>query len=212
MIPDAETDSCRYSPKEDGGGVDYIIQSGDTMSSVADMYHVPLSALIQANPQIPDADRVDPGMVVHVPTGFVECVCHTVKRGETVWKIAAMYGLTAKDLIHANPRLEDVDRIVPGQVLMIPIRDIGKRSESAGSEILRAVTYPEIYVAQRGDTLSSVAMRFGTSVKQLRLANEALADDDRITPGQQLIVLPSEEVCEYRCLECPWLEQGIEEE
>ena len=212
MIPDAETDSCRYSPKEDGGGVDYIIQSGDTMSSVADMYHVPLSALIHANPQIPDADRVDPGMVVHVPTGFVECVCHTVKRGETVWKIAAMYGLTAKDLIHANPRLEDADRIVPGQVLMIPIRDIGKRSESAGSEILRAVTYPEIYVAQRGDTLSSVAMRFGTSVKQLRLANEALADDDRITPGQQLIVLPSEEVCEYRCLECPWLEQGIEEE
>ena len=67
-------------------------------------------------------------------------------------------------------------------------------------------------MAQRGDTLSSVAARFGTSVKQLRLANEALKDEDRIVPGQQLIVLPSDEVCEYRCLECPWLEQGIEDE
>ena len=212
MIPDAETDLCRRPADKDCGGVDYIIQSGDTMTSVADMYHVPFSALVRANPQIADADRVDPGMVVHVPTGFVKCVCHLVKRGETVWKIAAMHGLNANDVIQANPQLEDADRIVPGQVLMIPIRDIGKRSLPAGDEILRAVTSPEIYVAQRGDTLSSVAMRFGTSVKQLRLANEMPEDDDRITPGQQLIVLPSEEVCEYRCLECPWLEQGIEDE
>lgn len=212
VIPEAETGSCRFRREEDCGGVDYIVQSGDTMTSIAAMYHVPLVALSRANPEITDIHRIVPGMVIHVPTGFVECVCHLVKRGETVWQIAAMHGLTVNALVHANPQLGDMDRIHPGQVLMIPIRHIQKRGEEEETGVVRAITYPELYVAQRGDTLSSVAARFGTSVKQLRLANEALKDEDRIVPGQQLIVLPSDEVCEYRCLECPWLEQGIEDE
>lgn len=212
VIPDAETGSCRHRGKKESGGVDYIVQSGDTMTSIAAMYHVPLSALVHANPEISDMNRITPGMVVHVPTGFVECVCHLVKRGETVWQIAAMHGLTVNALAQANTQLEDMDRLMPGQVLMIPIRNIQRRGDEEETEVLRAITYPELYVAQRGDTLSSVAARFGTSVKQLRLANEALENDDRIVPGQQLIVLPSDTVCEYRCLECPWLEQGMEEE
>lgn len=211
-IPAADTGSCRYRGTEDCGGVDYVVQSGDTLSSIAAMYHVSLSALGRANSHISDMNRIMPGTIVHVPTGFVECVCHLVKRGETIWQIAAMHGLTVNALMRANPQLEDMDRIMAGQVLMIPLRHIQKRGEEEETEISRAITYPELYVAQRGDTLSSIAARFGTSVKQLRLANETLREDDRIAPGQQLVVLPSEEVCEYRCLECPWFEQGLDEE
>lgn len=210
MIPTAETGTCRVAESD---GVDYIVQRGDTMSGIAAMYRVSLAALVRANPQIADMDDIKPGMIIHVPTGFVECVCHTVRRGDTVWKIAARYGMTANALLNANPQLEQMDHIVPGQVLMIPIRDNGEmRGEEEKTEVLRAITYPEIYVARRGDTLDSVALQFGTSVKQLRLANEALGDDENLVPGQQLVVLPSDMVCEYRCLECPWLEQGMDDE
>jgi LysM repeat protein len=78
-------------------------------------------------------------------------------------------------------------------------------------ESSRPARYPEIYVVRRGDTLYSIAARYQTTVKQLRQANASLKDSDTVYPGQQIIVLPSDMTSEYRCLNCPWLEQGMEE-
>ncbi|MBR5329407.1 MAG: LysM peptidoglycan-binding domain-containing protein [Firmicutes bacterium] len=206
-IPAAMPCGCRRKKEPFCGGVDYIVQSGDTMKSIAAMYRVPLRELLRANGEIKDPDRIRPGMVIHVPTGFVQCVCYVVQRGDSIWKIAAKYGLNAGTILSANPQLSDADRLHPGEVLMIPL-GVGMWREEDEEPSCRAITYPEIYEVRDGDTLDAVAERFGTTVAQLRLANEAVKERDEICPGQQLIVLPADVVCEYRCLECPWLERG----
>lgn len=50
------------------GRVLYVVQPGDTLSAIARRFQVDLTALIQANPQIPDPDLIFPGQVVFVPT------------------------------------------------------------------------------------------------------------------------------------------------
>lgn len=210
-IPVVETYSCRATKT---AGVDYIVQSGDTLTSIAKMYQVPLAELIDYNPQISDVNNIRIGTIVHIPTGYVAHVCYMVQQGDTIYRIARRYQVSVNAILRANPQITNADYIETGMVLMIPIRD-GRAEphtveERDGESSHRAVKYPEIYVVQKGDSLYSIAVRFKTTVKQLRLANAAIKDSDTIYPGQQLIILPADMVCEYRCLECPWLEQGIE--
>lgn len=167
------------------GGVDYVVQSGDTLRSVAGMYRVPLAELLRAN----DIDEEDgilrPGTVLHVPTGYVQCVCYGAEHGDTLWRIAAKYGIRAGELLEANPGIRDGEELRGGELLMIPLR----REERQGSADA-PLAYPEVYTVESGDTLSSVAHRFGISVAQLRAANEAVKERDMIFPGQRLILLP----------------------
>ena len=47
----------------------YIVRSGDTMSSIASHHGVSLSALVAANSQIKNPNRIYPGQTVHLPGG-----------------------------------------------------------------------------------------------------------------------------------------------
>lgn len=178
---------CLRKKPEPCGGVDYVVQRGDTLRGIAAMYRVPLREVLRANPEIKNPDRIRPGMVVRIPTGYVEAIPYVVRRGDTVWRIAAKYGISAGALLHANPQLGNVDRISPGDVLQVPL---GKGLRETEEERSFEPEYPSIYSVQSGDTLSVVAERFGTTVDRLRMANEGVDDDDALFPGQQLIVLP----------------------
>ena len=99
-----------------------------------------------------------------------------MQRGDTLSEIAARFGTTVNELVRLN-NIADRDLIYPGQVLVI--------RENGGS-----VTPPSgatTYTVQRGDTLSEIAARFGTTVNELVRLNN-IADRDRIYPGQVLII------------------------
>ncbi len=62
---------------------------------------------------------------------------HTVKSGDTMWKIAVRYQVGLSEIIAANPRIENPALIYPGQVLKIP----GADAETAAyeKEVVRLV-------------------------------------------------------------------------
>jgi LysM repeat protein len=47
---------------------------------------------------------------------------HTVKPGDTLARIATKYGVTQKQILAVNPQIKDPDKIVIGQVIVIPTR------------------------------------------------------------------------------------------
>jgi|FLYL01.1.fsa_nt_gi LysM repeat protein len=98
---------------------------------------------------------------------------YTVKPGDTLSGIAALYGVTVEVLAQVNG-IADPDVIFPGQVLQIP----GNGTRVAGAST---------YVVQPGDTVSAIAQRFGITVEALSAAN-GLADPDLIVAGQTLEV------------------------
>jgi LysM repeat protein len=107
------------------------------------------------------------------PTPSSSAVYHTVQAGENLYRIALRYGTTVNAIVAAN-NLPNRNSVRVGQVLLIPV------GASAGT-----VTY----VVQPGDTLHSIARRFGTTVDALA-AHNGIAPPYTIKVGQTLVIVP----------------------
>lgn len=92
---------------------------------------------------------------------------YTVQRGDSLSSIAAKFGTTWQALQSVNG-LPNPNLIFPGQVLRVP-----------GSSAAKT------YTVQRGDNLSGIASKFGTSWQRLQQLN-GLPNANLIYPGQVL--------------------------
>lgn len=102
-----------------------------------------------------------------------------VVSGDTLLKIANRCGTTVSALRRANPEIGSGSLIFPGQVLQLPGAILG----TDGGYF--------IYIIARGDTLRSLANRFGTTVDALLAANKDITNANMIYEGQRLTVYAS---------------------
>ncbi len=102
---------------------------------------------------------------------------YTVKSGDSLWKIANQFGTTAAAIRAANNLTSDVLRI--GQVLTIP-RTTTPETPSTPSG--------NTYTVQNGDSLWKIANRFGTTINQLKAANNLTNDNLKVG---QILVIPN---------------------
>lgn len=106
-----------------------IVKKGDTLFKIAQREGVTLEALIAANPQIKNPDKIFPGQKVFIPHPDVKpkppkpeptTRVYIVQQGDTLFKIAKRFSVTLDALIKANPQIKDPDVIFPGQKILIP--------------------------------------------------------------------------------------------
>ncbi|MGB4265655.1 MAG: SafA/ExsA family spore coat assembly protein, partial [Limnochordia bacterium] len=162
----------------------YIVQPGDTMFFIAQRFGVSLDALIAANPQIPNPNMIIPGQTVCVPTAAPpppgDCPPNTfvyvVQPGDTMFFIAQRFGVSLNALIAANPQIPNPNLIFPGQRVCVP-RVSAPPGCPPGSTR---------YTVQPGDSMFTIARRFGVSLDALIRANPQISNPSLIFPGQQL--------------------------
>jgi LysM repeat protein len=107
---------------------------------------------------------------------------HVVRAGETLGTIAAQHGVSASTLAAANG-IKNPNLIKIGQVLVIPGGSAAKSTGSSSASTAKASS--GTYVVRKGDTLGSIAARFGVSASALASLN-GIANPDRITVGKVL--------------------------
>ncbi|MGO3152174.1 MAG: LysM peptidoglycan-binding domain-containing protein [Galactobacter sp.] len=116
----------------------------------------------------------------------------TVRRGDSVWKLAQKHGVTVADVLRLNG-LRSTDLIHPGDRLVI--RGTAKKSAAPttskpGSKPKVGGTSPSSarHTVRSGDTLSGIAHANGVSLSAL-LSSSGLKASSIIYPGQR-IALP----------------------
>lgn len=99
----------------------------------------------------------------------METVLYTVRKGNTLFGIAQFFGTTVGNILRYN-NIKDANRIYVGQQLVIPVDDTSPIST---------------YVVRPGDTLFTIAQRYGTTIDNI-LAVNSLQNPNNLYPGQVL--------------------------
>ncbi len=151
------------------------ITSADTLALLAKQYHVSTLALARANHLSPGSP-LNPGKILLVPAPVVPAVLfYRVRRGDTLGGIAARYHVYVRDLRRWNHLRSNLIRI--GRVLRIYTREgvPRYRAVSRRSRGSRRAGGRTIHIARWGESLWSIARRYGVTVEDLRHANPEIA-------------------------------------
>ncbi len=110
-------------------GALYHVKPNDTLWNIATKYGIFVNDLLAANPGV-DPQRLMAGQILIVPGVGAKAIQasaaaapknakYTVRPDDTLWDIAANFGLSLNDLLGANPGV-DPKRLMVGQQLIIP--------------------------------------------------------------------------------------------
>ncbi len=173
------------------GNVHYRVEEGDTLGSVASEFRVSPREVVRLS-RLRNPNRIYPGQMLTIGRSSVlgDSVTeffaaddgenddprnYTIRAGDNLFKIAQRFGTTVNALTEVN-NIRNPDAIHPGSTLTIPY---------GGAEVPRQA--PRRYVVRSGDTLLTIAQRFGASLERILQIN-GIRDRDQIRQGQELTI------------------------
>lgn len=156
---------------QDSNTSTYVVQSGDSLSVIAERFGTTISELQSLN-NISNPDQLQIGQVLTVPGSSNQdsnVSTYIVQPGDSLSVIAQRFGTTVSELQSLN-NISNTDYLQIGQVLTIT-GDSDQDSDTS------------TYVVQLGDSLSLIAQRYGTTVSELQSLNN-ISNPDFIQTGQ----------------------------
>jgi murein DD-endopeptidase MepM/ murein hydrolase activator NlpD len=155
------------------------VAAGDTIKKLAERYGISVDSILYANLLVDPDATLQTGQKLLIPptTGML----HIANQGDTIGKLADIYQVDPLTIINYplnNLAGADIKtQLQVGQEVIVP----------NGVMPLRDKLY--IYTTKPGDTVSSVAAKFGISTYTLRVAND-LDNSDGLLPDVELDILP----------------------
>jgi len=162
------------------GDLSYTIVQGDSLISIADRFgSTPKD--IQAKNGIIDPNTIYVGQQLTIPVGYTPSetapppvVVYTIKQGDTLSGLARRYRTTVSEILAENPgTIADKDHLVPGTTIRIPLNTA------------TPAPAPLFHTVRRGESISSIASRYGVSMWALVQANP-MPNPNRLYVGQVL--------------------------
>lgn len=173
--------SARNLPKVNIAGSEYYVyevKKGDSLYGIANRFGWNIDRLDELNPSL--GKKLEKGAKVYYPADGTRnaseqvqeftppeaypVIRHVVKKGDSVYSIAKMYGVPVDKIYLYNPSSKSMLR--RGDVITIPQET---DAINGGSTFL-------YYTIKEGDTLSDIASGYNTSVEQILRDNKGVSD------------------------------------
>ena len=175
------------APATAGADANHVVKSGETLGGIAARYGVGLQAL-QAWNRLADPNTIIEGATIKIPDsatnisggGATVTTVYVVQPGETLSSIANRFGVGITALAEING-ITDLNLIRDGASLTVP--QGGVQSNSSASAPAAATTHR----VQPGESLSSIAARYGTTVAAI-VADNGISNADFVRIGSSLSV------------------------
>lgn len=190
--------------------LDYYVQNGDTLLSVAQKFQVDIETVRQLNYLLDD--KIFVGQILQMPyregvtaegapTPTPAPYRYTVEEGDSLGTIAQQFGVSAVSIMEAN-NLQDPNNVYVGQPLVIPnyvppgsdsatnadtsvdspaTSSSGESSSEEGGEL------GVDHVVQPGESLIGIAQKYGVDANAIAETNN-IVNRNQLRVGQKLII------------------------
>ena len=154
----------------------YTVKKGDSLYKIASKYNTSVSEIMKLN--YLTNTNLSIGQVIRIPEFYFDMdnmtlpnyVNYTVKRGDSLYKIANQYNIDVNTIKKDNALTSDLLSI--GQIIRIRLKD-GQTievEECIGEDFDIPSNYIE-YKVKRGDSLYKIAKKYNTSVSEIMKLN-----------------------------------------
>ena len=192
----------------------HTIVKGETISSIAEKYNVKQSAIFKLNPNAKNLLKLNSILVIPVTATKNTIIKskvavqysakeHEVLSKETLYGIAKQYGISLKELNELNPILESTGLKI-GQKIRVPANPSSAEVLVASqvtkvSQKPHLVATPQVIETKKSiieqttievlpkESKYSIAKKYGTTVKELDIANPTLGMK-ALRVGQKIII------------------------
>lgn len=154
--------------------IDYVVRKGDSLYSIAKKYNTTVKDIVRLNNLTSNNLAVGQQLIIAIddnvtttPTTYKDYV---VKKGDSLYSIANKNNITVDELKKINNLTSNMLSI--GQVLKLPTQD--------------KVEEITMYTVQKGDSLYSIAKKFGITVDEIKSLNNLTSNNLAI--GEQLMI------------------------
>ena len=160
------------------------VQSGETLSEIADRYGVSTRQLMRLN-GLRYSDHIEAGSRLEVPGPRVSAGPgrHRVQPGDTLGDIAARYRVSSRDLMLVNG-LRNANHVEVGQTLKLPSNAVIAQAKPKPAPI-QVTSGASEHTVGRGQTLTQIARAYQLPVATLIDIN-AISDPNKVNVGTTL--------------------------
>lgn len=154
----------------------YETQAGETVNQVAGRFNLAPATLLWANSLQDPLKALPTGTKLRIPP--IDGMLHRVQGNDTLELIAAKYQVSVATITGYRPNnISGAADLVPNQYILAPGGRLPARERT------------ELYTVRSGDTLWTIADRFGINSSTIAWANK-LTNVDNLAVGQPLVIPP----------------------
>lgn len=187
---------CTAQNTEGQNYFSHTVQRGQTLSSISTMYQVAIADIVAMNPG--SDKQIRAGETLRIPQQGSSITneerglhFHTIKAGETLYRITQIYNVDATTICRANPGLS-AENFKAGQVIIIPpspksaeprpTTEVIPQQEESKSPCR------EMHKVKRKETIYSISREYGITEQELRDANPELKGNNKLKRGTFLCI------------------------
>jgi LysM repeat protein len=163
----------------------HLVKKGETAYSISRAYGITVEELTKENP--PAVYGVNEGQALRIPIIPVveespstslpvkkqrdesKFIYHDLKPGETVYFLSKAYGVSENEIIQSNPGI-DINKLPVGSEIAVPRREFMSDRQKFDDQEKKYIYHKVL----KGESLSSIAEKYGLTVRQLRKENRDL--------------------------------------
>ncbi len=163
----------------------HIVKKGETAYSISKAYGITVEELVKENPdtergikegqalRLPIVDNIpeqkEPQLLFQTEKDESRYIYHKLAPGETVYSLAKKYAVSENEIVESNPGAE-INKLPVGAEIAIPKRQFTSTSAGLEQQENGYITHK----VQRGESIASIAEKYGTTVREIRRINRGL--------------------------------------
>lgn len=194
---------------QENGLIIHTVNKGQTLYSISKLYGTTVEEIIRINPESKNALSV--GQQLRIPRSGNEDasdavinrsddgrIYHTIKSGETLYRLGKLYGITPLEICDANPGLS-TNNFRVGETIQIPrIADNAEilekqKKETVQEPVVSQEEKPQYkyhikHRARKGETVESLAKKYNIPQEDIIAANPELSNGK--VKNKMVVIIP----------------------